>query len=78
MWNKLIELIQSPKFLRHFHGYATLVWILLIIPSLLWWSNSILWVVLMSTWANIAGHWAAWQAARVEVKEDNRESQDDS
>lgn len=70
MWNKLIELIQDPTFLRHFHGYATLVWILLIIPSLLWWSESILWVVLMSTWANIAGHWSAWQAARVETKED--------
>ena len=36
------------------------------IPSLLWWKESILWVVLMSVWANISGHFSAWQATRAE------------
>jgi len=71
---KLIDLIQDPKFLRHFHGYATLVWMLLLIPSLLFWSESVMWVVLMSVWANIAGHWSSWQAARAEVKVDENGS----
>ena len=72
--NKLIKLFQDPKFLRKFHGIMTVVWIFLLIPSLLFWSQSVLWVVLMSVWANIAGHWSAWQAARGEVKTDEQET----
>jgi hypothetical protein len=62
----LINIFQNPKFLRHFHGWVTCIWICLLIPSLLFWSQSVTWVVLMSVWANIAGHWSAWQAARAE------------
>ena len=51
---------------RRFHAAATIVWGLLIIPTLLWWRESILWVALMSIWANVVGHWSAYQAARAE------------
>jgi len=27
----------------------------------------------LSLWALVSGHWAAWQAARVEVKQDEKE-----
>lgn len=54
--------------LAHFHLVATIIWTLLVIPSVLWWKESIAWVVLMSVWANLASHFAAWQAARGEVK----------
>lgn len=50
---------------------ATILWILLIIPTLLWWKDSILWVALMSIWANVASHAAAWQAADTEVGQEN-------
>jgi len=70
---KISDLLGSPKFLRAFHAAMVIVWVLLIIPSLLFWSNAVAWVVLMSLWANIAAHWSAWQAARTEVKEDERE-----
>lgn len=52
--------------LRRFHAAATVAWLLLIVPSLLWWKDSILWVVLMSVWANVASHFSAWQGARAE------------
>lgn len=52
--------------LRRFHAVATLVWLLLIIPSLLWWKDSILWVIVLSVWANFASHFGAWQGARAE------------
>ncbi|MFI6793666.1 hypothetical protein ACIBG4_40680 [Nonomuraea sp. NPDC050383] len=45
-------------------------WMLLIAPTLIWWRDSVLWVALMSLWANIAAHLAAWQAARTERKLD--------
>ena len=57
-----------PKALRRFHGIATATWLGLTIPTLLWWRESVLWVALMSIWANVAAHFAAWQAARAETK----------
>lgn len=48
------------------HFWLTMAWIGLIAPTVLWWSRSILWVLLMSIWANAATHWGAYQAARAE------------
>lgn len=53
---------MSPRF----HLVATLAWALLLIPTLLWWSQSILWVATMSLYANVAAHWSAYQGARAE------------
>lgn len=57
----------KPQTWRHIHATFTLIWITLLVPSVLWWSESIRWVVLMSVWANIAGHFSAWQASRAET-----------
>lgn len=69
---KVFELFGRPQFLRAFHGWLTIIWAALIIPSVVWWKQSITWVVLMSVWANLAGHFSSWQAARVEVKQDEQ------
>lgn len=68
---KVHDYLIDPVFTTKFHKWATIVWILLLIPSVLWWSETIMWVVLMSVWANIAGHWAAYQASRAEEKQDS-------
>jgi hypothetical protein len=44
----------------------TLLWVALVVPTLLWWRDSVFWVALMSLWANIAGHWSCYEAARAE------------
>lgn len=44
----------------------SLAWALLIVPTLIWWKSSILWVASMSLYANFIGHWSAFQAARAE------------
>jgi ABC-type lipoprotein release transport system permease subunit len=62
----------KPAQLKTFHATMTGVWLVAIVPSVLWWSQSVAWIVFMSVWANLAGHFASWQAARVEVKEDER------
>jgi hypothetical protein len=61
-----------PAFLRGFHGWMTLGWGLLI-PITVFSSlkSSIVWIALMSVWANFVGHFSSWQAARVEVKQDD-------
>lgn len=48
------------------HATATVVWLLLAIPTVLLWRNSVAWVAFMSLYANVASHWAAWQATRAE------------
>lgn len=55
------------RYLRRFHAGATVVWLLLLVPSLLWWRESVPWLVAMSVWANVAGHFGSWQGARAEA-----------
>lgn len=70
MFAKARELFLSPTFWMRAHGALTLVWLALIVPSVLWWRESVTWVVFMSLWANIASHLAGWVAGRTEVKQD--------
>lgn len=68
--------LNSPTFLARFHGYATLVWVLLMIPSLLLWKESLLWVIIMSVWAAMMGHWSSWQASRAERRIEQQNDSD--
>lgn len=69
---------MSPRALRLFHACATVGWAVAIWPSLTVWRDSIPYLVLLSVWANVASHFAAWQAARTEVKQDGASGVDDS
>ena len=69
--NKITDLLQDAKFLRKFHGWTTIFWIVMIPISLfLGWLESVTYVSALSLWALVASHWAAWQASRVEEKEE--------
>lgn len=41
------------------------------IPVSMWrgWLNSVVYVSALSLWALVSGHWSAWQAVRVEVRQ---------
>lgn len=56
------QFFASPQF----HLIMSVVWALLLIPTLLFWPNSILWIAAISLYANFIGHWSAYQAARAE------------
>jgi hypothetical protein len=56
---------------KNIHLLAAIGWILLIIPTLLWWRDSVLWVIIISIYANIVGHWSAWEAAKAAEREKN-------
>lgn len=53
------------------HLVLTLVWVLLAIPTLIWWKESILWVAVMSLYANVAGHWAAYEGSRAKEESED-------
>ena len=46
------------------HALLTVLWIVLILPTLVWWRESVLWIGLMSIWANVVSHATAYEAAK--------------
>ena len=74
----MMSKIGDPVFMRAFNGWATVFWVFMIIPSLVFgWINAVVYVSALSLWALVSGHWAAWQAARVEVKQQEQEEKED-
>ena len=68
----------DPAFMRRLNGWLTIFWIAMIPLSLyMGWLQSIVYVSALSLWALVSGHWAAWQAARVEcVQQEERQEQE--
>jgi hypothetical protein len=61
----------DPAFMRRVNGWFTVFWIVMIPVSLITgWISSVTYVAALSLWALVSGHWSAWQAARVEVRQD--------
>lgn len=71
----------DPVFMRRVNGWLAVFWIVMIPVSLeTGWVKSVVYVSALSLWALVSGHWSAWQAARVEVKQqedDQRREQED-
>lgn len=71
--------VRDPLIMRHINGWATIGWILMI-PVAIWTGllSSVEFVSALSLWALVSGHWSAWQAARVEVRQvENGEGPED-
>lgn len=62
--------MNKSKFHIWMHTALAVVWALLLIPTLIWWRESVLWVASMSLYANVVGHWSARQAAIAEESAD--------
>jgi hypothetical protein len=61
----------DPVFMRRVNGWLTVFWIIMIPVSLITgWISSVTYVAALSLWALVSGHWSAWQAARVEVRQE--------
>lgn len=65
----------NASFMEKFHLGMIVVWLLLAIPSILWWKTSVLWVIILSLYANIVGHLSGYSGARAEKEahNDNKE-----
>ena len=60
----------DPVFMRRVNGWLAVFWVAMIPISIAThWVNSVVYVSALSLWALVSGHWSAWQAARVEVKQ---------
>jgi hypothetical protein len=70
-------MFASPRagavFMRRLNGCLTIFWVLMIPVSYqLGWLKSVTYVSALSLWALVSGHWSTWQAARVEVTQDEQ------
>jgi hypothetical protein len=76
---KLWDRIQySPSFMRKANGWLLIFWVIMAFPSMIFWANSVPYLVGVSVYAIVAGHWSAWQAARTEVKQEEEEEKRDN
>jgi hypothetical protein len=61
----------DPVLMCRVNGWLTVFWVVMIPVSLVTgWISSVTYVAALSLWALVSGHWSAWQAARVEVRQD--------
>jgi hypothetical protein len=65
-------IMGDPKAMARLHLFLTIGWLVFVVPVLLipGWKTSVALLVFISIYANVAGHWASYQASRVEVKQD--------
>lgn len=57
--------------MRRVNGWFAVLWLAMIpVAYVAGWLKSVVFVSALSLWALVSGHWSAWQAARVEVKQD--------
>jgi hypothetical protein len=61
---QLVHKLVDPVFMRRFHAFATVAWLILSIPSMTLWRNSITYLIFVSVYANFVGHWSGAQAAQ--------------
>src|SRR2546426_8967254 len=63
----------DPAFMRRLNGWLTIFWVAMIpISFQLGWLKSVTYVSALSLWALVSGHWSTWQAARVEVSQEEQ------
>lgn len=56
--------------MRKFHGWAAVVWFVAAFPIMIWLASSVPFLVFISVYAVVVGHWSSNQAAAAEIKSD--------
>lgn len=68
----------NPAVFKKINGWLTVVWIIMVPVSIgMGWTKSVSYVSALSIYALITGHLSTWQAARVEVKQEEQEQKAD-
>ena len=65
----------NPTTMRRLHGWLTVAWFLAAAPICVFFAESVPFLVFVSVYAVVTGHWASWQAARVEERQQAWEQQ---
>jgi hypothetical protein len=66
---------NDPVVMRKINGWATIIWFIAALPICIWLSESVPFLVFISVYAVVTGHWSTYVAARVEVKQEAQAEQ---
>lgn len=69
------DFVTDPEKFRKLNGWLTILWFVAAFPICIFLNRSLPFLVFISVYAVVTGHLATWQAARVEV---NQEEQNDT
>jgi hypothetical protein len=61
--------LARPEYQRALHGWLAAFWAVLAVPSMIWWKDSIPYLVGLSVYAVVAGHLASWQSTKTEARQ---------
>src|SRR3954452_2329613 len=68
------SVMSNPVVFKRINGWLTIFWIIMVpVSVLLGWVSSVEYVSALSIYALVTGHLSTWQAARVEVKQEEME-----
>lgn len=59
----LFKKLDDPKFSKKVHAILAIVWLIASIPIMIWFKNSISFLVFISVYACVASHWSGFDAA---------------
>jgi hypothetical protein len=65
-WDKFQN---DPVFMRKLNGWLALIWLAAALPICIFLASSVPFLVFVSVYAVVTGHWSTWQSARVEVRQ---------
>jgi type VI protein secretion system component VasK len=68
---------DNPVLFRRINGWLTVVWFIGAIPICLFLANSVPFLVFISVYAVVTGHLSTWQAANVEVRQEEESQKRD-
>jgi hypothetical protein len=60
---------NDAVYMRKLNGWLALIWLAASLPICLYLSTSVPFLVFVSVYAIVTGHWSTWQSARVEVNQ---------
>jgi hypothetical protein len=71
-----MQWIQDPTKFRKFNGWMTVFWIVMIPISIVTkWVETVEYVAALSIYALVTGHLSTWQAARVEERQEQDQTE---
>jgi hypothetical protein len=74
LWDKFQN---DPVFMRQLNGWLAVIWFIAAFPICIFLSTSVPFLVFISVYAVVTGHWSTWQASRVEVRQEDESVVDD-
>jgi hypothetical protein len=71
----LLHFVEDPHLFRKINGWLTVIWFTLAFPICIFLSQSVPFLVFISVYAVVTGHLSTWQAARVEARQEEDDTE---